>query len=72
LAINNIFHLNNFADISLGLIEKLIGQMKESKYIKKRYLQMILSSTIDLNKNRIEVVNESLKRQGSPIRILDR
>ena len=56
----------------IEIIEQLIGKLKEGKYIKKRYLQMILSSSIELKKNLIEAVNESHKRNGSPMSILDK
>eukprot|EP00347_Sterkiella_histriomuscorum_P021721 403332996 len=55
----------------LDLVEKLIGKIKEGKYIKKRYLQMVLSSSIPLDTDKIQLINQSQKL-NNPITILDK
>ena len=43
---NMVFFLDN----DVELVDKLIGKLKEGKDLKKRYLQMLLSSSVEVNK----------------------
>ncbi|CDW80270.1 UNKNOWN [Stylonychia lemnae] len=58
------------ASMKINLIEKLVGKLKEGRDIKKRYMQMILSSSIQLDKEKIDLVNQSQK-QMQPVTIID-
>lgn len=44
-------------------VDKLVGQLKEGKYIKKRYMQMIMSAALELQKDQILLINESKHKQ---------
>ncbi len=51
----------------LDLVDKLIGNLKEGKDIKRNYMQMLLSSNIKLNEEQIHFINESQKNYPSTI-----